>query len=139
MPWINEDGSIYEGLEWPLPDTLSAHPRSSGTFTRFISRYVRDRQTMSLMEGLAKCTILPTRVIEGCAAQMTRKARLQEGCDADIVVFNLETLEDRADFTAMNRPSVGVCHLLVNGVAVITDAMLNPDAAPGRPIRRETS
>lgn len=139
MPWINEDGSIYEGLEWPLPDTLSAHPRSSGTFTRFISRYVRDRQTMSLMEGLAKCTILPTRVIEGCAAQMTRKARLQEGCDADIVVFNLETLEDRADFTAMNRPSVGVCHLLVNGVAVITDGMLNPDAAPGRPIRRETS
>lgn len=136
MPWIEEDGSIYEGLDWPLPDHLSAHPRSSGTFTRFLSSYVRDRETMSLMEGIAKCTILPARVIEGCAPQMRRKARLQEGCDADIVVFDLDTLADRADFHAMNRPSEGVRHLLVNGTPVIAKGALITDAAPGKAIRR---
>lgn len=136
MPWIDEDGAIYEGLDWPLPDRLSAHPRSSGTFTRFLSQYVRDREIMSLMEGIAKCTLLPAKVIQGCAPQMRRKARLQPGCDADITIFDLEALADRADFTAMNRPSEGVRHLLVNGTPVISEGGLNTEAAPGRPIRR---
>jgi cytosine/adenosine deaminase-related metal-dependent hydrolase len=136
MPWVEEDGRIYEGLDWPLPDSVSAHPRSSGTFTRFLCRYVRDRQVVPLMEGIAKCTILPTKVIEGCAPQMKRKARLQEGCDADIVIFDLENLADRADFHAMNRPSEGVRHLLVNGTPVIRDGGLLTEAAPGQAIRR---
>lgn len=137
MPWINEDGSIYEGLEWPLPDQLSAHPRSSGTFTRFLREHVRERRTISLMDALAKCTILPGKVIESCAPQIAKKVRLQEGCDADIVVFDLETLTDRAEFNAMNRPSEGVRQLLVNGQFVILDGELETGAAPGQPIRRE--
>ncbi|MBB3996032.1 N-acyl-D-glutamate deacylase [Sulfitobacter undariae] len=136
MPWINADGSIYEGMEWPLPEDLSAHPRSSGTFTRFLREHVRERKTMPLMQALAKCTILPARVIEGCAEQITKKARLQEGCDADIVIFDLDTLTDHADFTQMNRPSEGVRHLLVNGVCVIDAGQLVPAAAPGQAIRR---
>lgn len=136
MPWINADGRIYEGMEWPLPDDLSAHPRSSGTFTRFLRDYVKDREIMPLMEALAKCTILPANVIASCAPQIANKVRLQEGCDADIVIFDLETLTDCADFVAMNRPSEGVRHLLVNGQAVICDGALNVDAAPGRAIRR---
>ena len=135
MPWINEDGSIYEGLDWPLPDGLSAHPRSSGTFTRFLRDYVRDRAVMTLMEGLAKCTILPARVIEGCVPQIRKKARVQEGCDADLVVFDLEALTDKAEFTAMNRASEGVRYLFVNGVAVIAEGALDTAASPGRPIR----
>ncbi|QFT61160.1 N-acyl-D-glutamate deacylase (plasmid) [Sulfitobacter sp. THAF37] len=136
MPWIEEDGRIYEGLDWPLPDRLSAHPRSSATFTRFLASYVRDRGIVPLMEGLAKCTILPARVIEECAPQMKRKARLQEGCDADITIFDFDTLQDRATFTQMNRASEGVRHLLVNGTAVISDGNLLTGAAPGQPIRR---
>lgn len=136
MPWIDQQGRIYEGLEWPLPNHLSAHPRSSGTFTRFLREHVRERATMPLMDALAKCTILPARVIEDCAPQIARKARMQEGCDADIVIFDIETLTDRAEFTAMNRPSEGVRHLLVNGTPVISDGALNVDASPGLPIRR---
>lgn len=135
MPWINTDGSIYEGMDWPLPEGLSAHPRSSGTFTRFLREFVRERGVMSLMEGLAKCTILPARVIECSATQIARKVRLQEGCDADIVIFDLNSLTDRADFVAMNRPAEGVRFLFVGGVAVIADGALDTTAAPGRPIR----
>lgn len=139
MPWVNADGSIYEGLEWPLPEGLSAHPRSSGTFTRFLREYVRERGVMTLMEGLKKCTILPAKVIEGCAPQIAKKVRVQEGCDADLVIFDMETLTDRADFVEMNRPSEGVRYLLVNGVAVIVDGQLQTSAAPGRPIRRSAA
>ena len=136
MPWTDTDGSIYEGMEWPLPDRLSAHPRSSGTFTRFLRDYARDRQVMPLMEALARCTILPGKVIEDCAPQIRKKLRVQEGCDADLVVFDLQTLTDKADFENMNQPSEGVRYLIVNGVPVIFEGQLDTDAAPGKAIRR---
>lgn len=135
MPWIEPDGTIYTGSDWPLPEPLSSHPRSSGTFTRFLREHVRERATMPLMDALAKCTIIPARVIERCAPQIANKVRLQQGCDADILVFDLETITDRADFKAMNRASVGVAHLLIGGVPVIADGMLDTQASPGRPIR----
>lgn len=136
MPWTDTDGSIYEGMDWPLPDRLSAHPRSSGTFTRFLRDHARDRRTMPLMEALAKCTILPGKVIEGCAPQILKKVRLQEGCDADLVIFDINTLCEKADFVAMNKPSEGVRYLLVGGVPVIDNGRLDTKVAPGQPVRR---
>jgi N-acyl-D-glutamate deacylase len=67
---------------------------------------------------------------------MRDKGRLRRGADADIVVFDLETLTDRAEFTAMNRPAEGVKHLLVNGQAVISDGVMAVAARPGQPVRR---
>ena len=136
MPWIKPDGKIYNGMDWPLPADLSAHPRSSGTFTRFLREYVRERETMSLVDGLAKCTVLPAKIIDYCTPQMARKGRLREGFDADIVIFDLDRLTDRATFAAMNQPSDGVVHLLVGGEAVIADGALDTAASPGKPIRR---
>ncbi len=136
MPWTRPDGSIYEGDAWPLPDGTSSHPRSAGTFTRFLRQWVRERQAVSLREGLAKCTLIPARILEASTPAFSTKGRLQVGCDADIVVFDWETLTDRAEFTAMNRPAEGVRHLLVNGTAVIADGALQRAARPGRPLRR---
>ncbi|MEQ9334675.1 amidohydrolase family protein [Thalassobaculum sp.] len=136
MPWIRPDGRLYEGLEWPLPDELSSHPRSAGTFTRFLREYARERATMPLIEALAKCTIHPARVIDYCTPQIAAKGRLRAGFDADIAVFDYGRLTDRASFEAMNRPSEGIVHLLVGGQAVIADGKLDPAASPGRPIRR---
>lgn len=136
MPWIKPDGSIYIGEEWPLPSDVSAHPRSAGCFTKFIRDYVRDRELVPLMEGIAKCTIIPAAVIEKGTPQIARKARLQEGMDADILVFDLDRLTDKSDFSNMVQPSEGVEHLLVNGAPVIRDGLLVEDARPGRAIRR---
>ncbi|GHD62655.1 D-glutamate deacylase [Thalassobaculum fulvum] len=136
MPWITPDGRLYEGAEWPLPDELSSHPRSAGTFTRFLREYAREREAVPLVEALAKCTIHPARVIDYCTPQMARKGRLREGFDADVLVFDYDRLTDRASFEAMNGPSEGVEHLLVGGQAVIADGRLDPDASPGKPIRR---
>ena len=135
MPWVRPDGSIYEGDEWPLPAEVSAHPRSSGTFTRFLREYTREREVMPLMEALAKCTIYPASVIEGCAPQIARKARLREGFDADVTIFDPATVTDRATFTDMNKASEGVVHLLVSGTRVIVDGTLDTTQSPGQPIR----
>lgn len=136
MPWTQPDGRFYEGDAWPLPEGTSSHPRSSGTFTRFLARWVRERQVMSLAEGLAKCTLIPARILGDSTPAMRAKGRLRAGCDADIVVFDWEKLEDRATFKAMNRTAAGMHHVLVHGAAVIADGELVRDARPGRAVRR---
>ncbi len=136
MVWTQPDGSIYEGDAWPLPEGLSSHPRSAGTFTRFLSRWVRERRVMTLSDGLAKCTLIPARILGESTPAMRAKGRLQAGCDADIVVFDWDQLEDRATFKEMNRRSVGMKHVLVNGEAVVADGELVRDARPGRAVRR---
>lgn len=136
MPWSQADGAIYEGDEWPLGNDKTAHPRSSGTFTRFLRQWVRERQTLSLPDALAKCTLIPAKIVESCAPAFTRKGRLQVGCDADIVVFDPDTLADRATFEEMNLPAIGMRHVLVNGTPIIENGGLIAHAAPGRPIRR---
>ena len=67
---------------------------------------------------------------------MRTKGRLKVGADADIVVFDYDTLTDRAEFKAMNRASEGMRHVFVNGQAVISDGELVRAARPGRPVRR---
>lgn len=98
--------------------------------------YLRERHKVSLCEAMRRCSLGPARILETVCPQMARKGRLQEGCDADIVVFDLRTITDRADFAAMNRPSEGVNHLLVNGQSVISEGELNRDAFPGQPVRK---
>lgn len=136
MPWSNPDGSLYLGTEWPLGNDKTAHPRSSGTFTRFLKRWCVDRGAVDMLEAIAKCTLVPAQIVESTAPTFRRKGRLGVGADADIVVFDPDTLQDRATFTEMNRPSAGMVHVLVNGTPVISNRELVLDASPGRPIRR---
>lgn len=137
IPWSNPDGSLYTGEEWPLGSDKSAHPRSCGTYTRFLSRWVRERQVIPLMEAIEKCTFIPAQIMEKCSPDFGRKGRLQPGCDADIVIFDLERVRDRATFEEMHLPAEGMVHVLVNGEAVIRDGQLLLDARPGRPLKSE--
>jgi hypothetical protein len=136
MPWTLSSGKVYKGDAWPLPDDATSHPRSAGCFTRFIREWVRERRKVSLMEGIRKCTLIPAEILGPSTPAMRAKGRLQEGADADIVVFDYNTLTDRAEFTAMNRASEGVRHLLVSGQPLIADGIMDVAARPGRPVRR---
>jgi N-acyl-D-glutamate deacylase len=136
MPWTLSDGSAYTGDAWPLPDDATSHPRSAGCFTRFIREWVRERRAVSLLEGVRKCALIPAEILSASTPAMRNKGRLQAGADADIVVFDFETLSDRATFSAMNRPSEGVRHLVVSGQPLISDGVLDVAARPGRPVRR---
>jgi N-acyl-D-aspartate/D-glutamate deacylase len=123
MPWSLPDGSTYTGDAWPLPDDATSHPRSAGCFTRFIRHWVRERQAVSLMEGVRKCALIPAQILEASTPAMSAKGRLTVGADADVVVFDFDRLTDRAEFSAMNRPAEGVRHLLVGGQPLITDGI----------------
>jgi N-acyl-D-glutamate deacylase len=136
MPWTRSDGKPYTGDAWPLPDDATSHPRSAGCFTRFIREWVRERRTISLSEGIRKCALIPAEILSASTPAMRAKGRLQPGADADVVVFDFETLSDKATFTAMNRPSEGVRHLIVSGAPLITDGVMDVAARPGRPVRR---
>ncbi len=137
MPWVEPSGAIYEGEDWPLPERLSSHPRSAGTFTKFLATYHRDRACIGLREALAKCTLLPARLLETCLPGMKRKARLQEGCDADILVFDPRTIEAKASFSRMTAPAIGVEALLVGGSPVILEGRLDPRSRPGQALRTQ--
>jgi N-acyl-D-glutamate deacylase len=136
MPWSLSDGSVYTGDAWPLPDDATSHPRSAGTFTRFLRHWVRERQTVSLLEGVRKCSLIPAEILEASTPAMRAKGRLQPGADADVLVFDYEILTDMAEFSAMNRPAEGVKHLIVSGQPVITDGVMDVAARPGQPVRR---
>ncbi|SEN87996.1 Amidohydrolase family protein [Methylobacterium sp. UNC300MFChir4.1] len=136
VPWLMPDGATYLGDAWPLPAEAVSHPRSSGTFTRFLREWVRERATIPLLEGLAKCTLVPAQILESSTPAMRRKGRIQVGCDADIVCLDWQSLTDKADFRHPNRPSEGVRHLMVGGAFVIRDSALTLDIRPGQAIRR---
>jgi cytosine/adenosine deaminase-related metal-dependent hydrolase len=136
MPWSLSDGSVYAGDAWPLPEDATSHPRSAGCFTRFIRHWVRERQAVSLLEGVRKCALIPAEILAPSTPAMSAKGRLTPGADADVVVFDYAALTDRAEFSAMNRPAKGVRHLLVSGQPLIADGVLDLGARPGQPVRR---
>ena len=82
MPWTLSDGSAYTGDAWPLPDDATSHPRSAGCFTRFIREWVRERQTVSLLEGVRKCALIPAEILSAQHARDARqgKAAAGRGC-----------------------------------------------------------
>jgi len=126
----------YEGDAWPLPEEAFSHPRSNGTFAKILRSYVRERGLMTMQEALRKMTLMPAQTLEGFVPQMKKKGRMQVGMDADIVVFDPETISDVGTYQEPNQPAVGVQSLLVNGELVVDRGELILDADPGQPIRR---
>jgi len=117
-----------------MPYAPGAHPRSAGTFARFLGRYVRDKELMPLMTGLAKVSLLPAQRLESIAPQMKRKGRIQIGSDADITIFDAEGIIDTADFKGELTYSEGVRYVIVNGEFVVWDGELVDGARPGQPV-----
>jgi cytosine/adenosine deaminase-related metal-dependent hydrolase len=121
--------------EWPLPPEAVTHPRTAGTFARAL-RLWREEGT-PLIEAIRRATLLPASVLEAAVPAMRKKGRVQTGADADLVVFDPARVTDQATYTSSTRPSSGIAHVLVDGVFVVRDGELVPDALPGRPIRAE--
>ena len=117
-----------------MPYAPGAHPRSAGTFSRFLGHYVRDQEVISLMGGLAKITLMPAERLEAISPQMKRKGRIQIGSDADITVFSADKIIDTANFESDLSYSTGVQYVLVNGQFVVWDGELVEGARPGRAI-----
>ena len=127
FPWtsIGSDAgaAVVDGGQDP---TGLTHPRAYGNFPRVIARYVREKNVLTLEQAIRKMTSWP-------ATRMRLPARgaIREGGWADVVVFDLASLEDRATYDQPVRPPAGIDYVLVNGVVVI-DHGRHTGARPGR-------
>jgi len=126
LTMIASDGYILNG---------SGHPRTSGTYAKILGKYVREEGALSLMDALRKMTIDPARRLENYVPMMQAKGRLKVGADADITIFDAATVIDRSTYTEPTTPSDGIKFVFVNGVLVVDDGELVPDAKPGSAIR----
>lgn len=106
------------------------HPRTYGTASRFLGRYVRHRRLMSLPEGVRRLTGLPASRLG-----LARRGVLRPGAVADITVFDPDTITDRATFDEPRQYSVGVRHVVINGAVALEDGELTGVRA-GRFLRR---
>lgn len=102
------------------------HPRSYGTFPRVLGHYCRERRIMSLETAVHKMTAMPARRL-----RLADRGELRSRAFADLVVFDPETVADRATFAEPHQYPAGIRDVFVNGTAVILDG-LHTDARPGR-------
>ena len=134
MPYLAA-GRIVDKDVWPLPDNAIAHPRVAGSFARVLGSWVRDRKVISLNEAIRRASLIPAQILEQAVPQMRDKGRIRVGADADIIVFDPNTITDRATYQNPRAPSVGVRHVIVNGIPLIQDGELHRRAMPGRAVR----
>lgn len=128
------DSVIPHPLVMIASDGAEGHPRNAGTYSRVLAQYVRGKGTLTLMDAIRKMTLMPAEMLERSTPAGRLKGRLQEGCDADIVVFDANTISDRSTFEKPMEPSVGVRYLVVGGTVVVDAGKIVPDVFPGRAI-----
>ncbi len=129
VPWVAtaSDGAAI----FPNPKA-SPHPRSFGTFPRKIGHYARDEKVLSMARAIRSATGLPADVLG-----VDDRGYLRAGAYADVVVFDPETLIDRATFEDSQQYASGVKHLFVAGQLALEDGKLG-EALYGRSIRHRS-
>jgi N-acyl-D-amino-acid deacylase len=105
------------------------HPRGTGCFARYLGHHVRNGD-WTLEEAVMKCSYHAARRFG-----LRDRGLLREGCAADVVVFDADTIADRSTYDDGKALAVGVEHVLVNGVTVLRNGERTP-ARPGRGLKR---
>jgi hypothetical protein len=122
---IVSDGMNYAKL---------AHPRTAGTFSRVLGKYVREDKVLELPTAIEKMTLLPAKRLEGISPMMRFKGRIQIGSDADITIFNPNTVIDKANFEQGLEFSEGIEYVMVNGTFILKNGKTVTGVFPGQPV-----
>ena len=125
--WVatSTDGGIAMPADGP-----TTHARFYGSFTRKIRHYALERGAITLEHAIRSSTSLPARIMS-----LTDRGQVREGFAADLVVFDLATVRDKATFFEPHQHSEGIEHVFINGVAVVDGGKLT-HATPGRVLTR---
>ena len=120
LSMVITDGLVMEGI---------SHPRTFGTYPKFLGEYVREKKWMSLEQAIVKTSALAAQRfrLQGRGAVKARHF-------ADLVVFDAGTIGTTSNYDHPRRDPEGVRHVLVNGRCVVRDGKLT-DELPGGAIR----
>ena len=126
-PWM-KFGTDASGLD-PEKERTSTHPRAYGTYPRILGKYVREDRVLTLEDAVRKMTsAVATRLA------IPDRGVLRAGMRADVVVFDPNTIIDRATFEKPHQLSEGVRDVYVNGVATVRAGRVT-GATPGMIVR----
>lgn len=109
---VNPNGMVASDA---ILNNGSGHPRAAGTFPRVLGKYVREEKALPLLDALRKMTLEPAERLE-----LEQKGRIRVGCDADITIFDPQTIIDKADFTKLCKPE-GIDYVLIGGRIALKD------------------
>lgn len=114
IPWVSfcSDAGSYSNEGVFIEQ--STHPRAYGSFIRVLGKFARDEGVITLQEGIRKLTSLPASNLK-----LKKRGSLTVGNFADIVVFDPNTVNDKATFTDPHQYAEGVQHVFVNGIQVL--------------------
>jgi len=129
QPWMSVDNDSQGTAPTGPLGRQHPHPRAYGTFPRILRKYVREDHLLTLPDAIRKFSALP-------AARMRLADRgvIKQGMCADIVVFDPETITDKATFDNPNQLSEGMQWVLVNGEPVISEGQMT-NSLPGKVLR----
>lgn len=129
MPYVSicSDAASIAAEEPFIKD--STHPRAYGSFSRLLSKYVREENLMTLPEAIRRMTSLPASNLK-----LKNRGLLKVGNYADVVVFDPVVIKDTATFDKPHQYAQEVHHVFVNGVQVLQNGS-HTGAMPGRSIR----
>ena len=129
QPWVSVDNDSQGTAPDGLLGQEHPHPRAYGTFPRILRKYVREEKKLRLEDAIRKFSALPAQRM-----RLADRGVLKAGMWADLVVFDPQTITDRATFKDPNQLSQGMQYVLVNGVPVIDDGKAT-NALPGKVLR----
>lgn len=92
------------------------HPRTAGSFPRVLGKYVRQEHVLTIEDALAKMTIMPAKAIG-----LSKKGKIAAGMDADLVIFDPDRIIDKADYTHVNEPPVGISMVMLSGHCAVVN------------------
>ena len=113
MAFGSDGSALTASPPWTNTNT---HPRSYGNFARLLGKYVREEKVISIEEAIFKLTGLPADRL-----QLSNRGHLKAGYKADVVLFDPETITDKATFANPHQYAEGVVHVWVNGTQVIKE------------------
>ncbi len=129
LPYVSicsDAGSIADEEPFNLDPT---HPRTYGSFARLLGKYVREEKLMPVEEAIRRMTWLPATNLK-----LKKRGSLAVGNYADVVVFDPNTIADKATFEDAHQYAEGVAHVFVNGVQVLHHGN-HTGAMPGKCVR----
>jgi N-acyl-D-amino-acid deacylase len=124
---VSSDGVGYAGDYRSKTDL--PHPRSFGTFPRFFSRFVKEKNALSWENAVYKMTGFPARILG-----LKDRGFVAPGAYADLVIVDPETIADRADYINPYQFPTGIDSVLINGIVALKDNSLT-GLARGRVLR----